>query len=175
MTVLSLCAQVTPLHALDQLELLQQELLQQELTVGGDPRRDGDVHWMPVLLRCFLSPKPLIVKHRLGRRGFDQVVRQVRADFKSAIASPGDMTGILAACSLGEPCTQLSTHFGCRVQIFPERAGQASYDGAVGAYIDALLAKHPDRVVELGGDSVVMPLSPGEALIVGVSDDEKTS
>jgi DNA-directed RNA polymerase II subunit RPB1 len=90
-----------------------------ELRIGAEPplaqlsaasSKPGVAHvrWMPVLLRCHLSPKVLIRELRMSRLAFEQVVRQVRAHFREAVASPGEMVGIVAAQSIGEPATQLT-------------------------------------------------------------------
>ena len=129
------------------------------------------IRWLPVLLRAFLSPKRLIRKHRLNRAAFARVVAEVRRDFWAAIAHPGEMTGIVAATSLGEPCTQLSVESGARLLML--RQGEA-YSGPIGALLDRMLAEDASRVVDLGGGSVV--LDPTEDIyVVGVSDEEKTS
>ena len=78
-----------------------------DLRVGSEYRDEG-VHWMPVLLRCYLSPKAIIKQHRMTRLALGHVLRQIRANFAEALATPGEMTGIVAAQSIGEPATQLT-------------------------------------------------------------------
>lgn len=99
-----------PLRVLDAIDALTAEL-----RVGAEPGPPpGEVQWMPVLLRAFLSPKVLLCRHHLSAAGFDQVVRNIRESFYGAVANPGEMVGIVAAQSLGEPCTQLvlnSVHY----------------------------------------------------------------
>jgi DNA-directed RNA polymerase II subunit RPB1 len=65
----------------------------------------GCSRFMAMLLRYHLSPKQLI------RKGFtcavlDFITRQIRVRFFESIAHPGEMVGILAAQSIGEPTTQ---------------------------------------------------------------------
>ena len=60
-----------------------------------------------ILIRLYLSPKPLI-KAGLTKKGFDAVVEEIRRHFKEAIAPPGEMVGVIAAQSIGEPATQLT-------------------------------------------------------------------
>jgi DNA-directed RNA polymerase beta' subunit len=163
-----------PRWVLDQLDALLAEL------VVGAERRPPTL--LGVLLRCHLSPKLLIARHRLPRAAIEHVLRQVRAAFYAAIAEPGEMVGIVAAQSLGEPCTQLSSLRTSRVLIswggsHDDDASGNLYTGEIGAFVDALLAKHADRVVDLGGDSVVLDTVTDDLhfSIVGVSNDEKTS
>ena len=78
--------------------------LAQPAGLGG---RAADVYWMPVLLRCFLSPKALIARG-VTRATFDDVCSQIERLFWDAIATPGEMVGIIAAQSIGEISTQLT-------------------------------------------------------------------
>jgi DNA-directed RNA polymerase II subunit RPB1 len=61
-----------------------------------------------MLVRSFLSPKPLIMGLRLKKNVFEWVVEEVKRYFKEAIAPAGEMVGIIAAQSLGETQTQLT-------------------------------------------------------------------
>jgi DNA-directed RNA polymerase beta' subunit len=144
------------------------------LKIGMEDTSPGP-GWMSVLLRCFLSPKVLIIKHRLNRLGFDRVIAQVRTGFYAAIAAPSEMVGIVAAQSIGEPTTQLSVASSARVLI--AALGGSVFNGEIGPFIDGLLEKHAGRVIDLGHSSVVLDLEPEDELIsiVGVSDEEKTS
>jgi DNA-directed RNA polymerase beta' subunit len=159
-----------PLWVLDCIDKLSAEL-----RIGSESQGEG-VRWMPVLLRCFLSPKVLLLKHRLSRVAVERVVQQVRSAFFAAVAAPSEMVGIVAAQSIGEPTTQLSNLKTSRLLICSGAAGDF-FNGEIGAFVDALLEEHASGVVQLGGDSVVLDLvgDKMDHFIVGVSDDEKTS
>jgi DNA-directed RNA polymerase beta' subunit len=159
-----------PMWILDRIDKLTSEL-----RIGAETQSIG-VRWMPVLLRCFLSPKVLLLKHRLSRVAIEHVVQQVRSNFFAAIAAPSEMVGIVAAQSIGEPTTQLSQIAESRVLIASGDGGKEFYNGEIGAFVDSLLDDHKHDVVHLGGDSVVLDLVDNKSFyIVGVSDDEKTS
>lgn len=170
------------LSDLDPMYILEQiDALENDLTVGVVTRKTR-VPLLGVLLRCFMCPKQLLTKHRLNRVAFDRVVQVVRASFYSSLVNPGEVVGITAAQSIGEPTTQLSCLFSSRIHAISSdsRTNDASkmYCGPIGNFIDDILAAHPDRVVDLGGDSVVLDLTPECGMdyrIVGVSDQEKTS
>ena len=149
-----------------------------ELHIGAESQSVG-VRWMPVLLRCFLSPKVLLLKHRLSRLAIERVVQQVRSTFFAAIAAPSEMVGIVAAQSIGEPTTQLSCLKTSRLLV--QSSGGCCYGGEIGAFVDRLLEEHSSDVVDLGGDSVVLDMrgirmrGSEDFYVVGVSDNEKTS
>jgi len=64
--------------------------------------------FLHILLRAYLSPKQLICKYHLQQETFDFIISEVKRYFKEAIACAGEMVGIIAAQSLGEPATQLT-------------------------------------------------------------------
>jgi hypothetical protein len=61
-----------------------------------------------MLARCHLSPKVLIYKHGLGRFALEHVLKTLRQQFLQSLVNPGEMVGILAAQSIGEPSTQMT-------------------------------------------------------------------
>eukprot|EP00798_Chlamydomonas_sp_ICE-L_P026615 gene26615-biopygen3024 len=64
--------------------------------------------WPPILLRSFLSPKVLMRRFHMTRSALARVSSEILREFRKAIATPGEMVGIVAAQSIGEPCTQLT-------------------------------------------------------------------
>eukprot|EP00798_Chlamydomonas_sp_ICE-L_P025136 gene25136-biopygen19601 len=64
--------------------------------------------WPPILLRSFLSPKVLMRRFHMTRSTLARVSSEILREFHKAVATPGEMVGIVAAQSIGEPCTQLT-------------------------------------------------------------------
>ena len=64
--------------------------------------------FLHILIRAYLSPKKLICEYHLQQETFDYIIKEVRRYFKEAVANAGEMVGIIAAQSLGEPATQLT-------------------------------------------------------------------
>lgn len=120
-----------------------------------------------ILVRAFLSPKPLIMAMRMKKSVFQWVVEEVKRYFKEAIAPAGEMVGIIAAQSLGETQTQLSCAKNTLIRT-------DKFAGRIGDFIDDLLKENASDVVCLGNNSVVLDLKQ-EHKIIGVSNDEKTS
>ena len=60
------------------------------------------------LLRYYLAPKKMILKSRLSRAMFDELISEVRFKYIKAQVHAGEMVGTLAAQSIGEPTTQLT-------------------------------------------------------------------
>ena len=61
-----------------------------------------------VLYYFFLSPKELIFNKRFNRAALETLLDRVVLHYKKSIVSPGEMVGMIAAQSIGEPTTQLT-------------------------------------------------------------------
>lgn len=60
------------------------------------------------LLRTTLAFKPLVKKHSLTKLALDSILGELENRFLRAAVAPGDMVGVLAAQSIGEPATQMT-------------------------------------------------------------------
>jgi DNA-directed RNA polymerase II subunit RPB1 len=60
------------------------------------------------ILRFFLAPKKAIVVHRLTEEMFKELIAEIRFRYIKAQCHAGEMVGVLAAQSIGEPTTQLT-------------------------------------------------------------------
>ena len=56
----------------------------------------------------YLNPKELLLYKRFNRTGLVLLLETILLKFKQAIVHPGEMVGIIAAQSVGEPTTQLT-------------------------------------------------------------------
>jgi DNA-directed RNA polymerase II subunit RPB1 len=61
-----------------------------------------------VLFYFYLSPKELIFNKRFNRAALTTLLDRVVMHYKLAIVAPGEMVGMIAAQSIGEPTTQLT-------------------------------------------------------------------
>lgn len=89
-----------PIYALNTINKLCDELYVHEFNKANK--------FLKMLIRCYLSPKKCIFDYKFNRTAFDYVINQVKKRFYDSIAHPSDMVGVVAAQSLGEPCTQLT-------------------------------------------------------------------
>ena len=64
------------------------------------------------LLRTFLydylNPKRCIYEYKINKEQFDNIIYTIIEDYKKAKVQPGEMVGIIAAQSIGEPATQMT-------------------------------------------------------------------
>jgi DNA-directed RNA polymerase II subunit RPB1 len=99
-----------------------------------------------ILLRYYLAPKKSIIKMRMSRDMFDELLTEIRFRYIKSRVHPGEMVGTLAAQSIGEPTTQLT------LNTF-HSAGTAKANATAGV----------PRIVELLGASH-NPKNPGNII-----------
>jgi DNA-directed RNA polymerase II subunit RPB1 len=75
--------------------------------ISVEVQRNGTL-LMQILLRSTLACKPVLSKYRLSREAFDWVMGEIETRFKAAHANPGEMCGVQAAQSIGQPATQMT-------------------------------------------------------------------
>jgi DNA-directed RNA polymerase II subunit RPB1 len=56
----------------------------------------------------YLSPKQLLSIHRFNRKGLEVLCAKINSVYKNALCNPGEMVGLVAAQSIGEPTTQMT-------------------------------------------------------------------
>nr|WBP62233.1 RNA polymerase II largest subunit [Cladonia rangiferina] len=89
------------------------ELLDKLVIVRGDDElsREGQ-HNATLLfkaqLRSRLAFKRLVMENSLNKLAFQHVIGEIESRFSRAAVNPGEMVGVLAAQSIGEPATQMT-------------------------------------------------------------------
>lgn len=63
---------------------------------------------MSILVRSSLCAKQILQYHHLTRKAFEWLCGQIKTRFHQAQVHPGEMVGVLAAQSIGEPATQMT-------------------------------------------------------------------
>ncbi|KAL6937744.1 DNA-directed RNA polymerase II subunit rpb1 [Hanseniaspora osmophila] len=70
--------------------------------------QDNAITLFCCLLRSRLASKRIIFEYRLNRQTFKWVTDNIEAQFFKSVVHPGEMVGVLAAQSIGEPATQMT-------------------------------------------------------------------
>eukprot|EP01036_Dinobryon_divergens_P026814 gene26814-35504_t len=103
----------TKLHprvVLDQVKKLTQEDI--IIVRGEDPiSREAQYNatlLFQMLLRSKLATKRVLRDYRLSEDAFKWVLGAIVSDFRAAVVNPGEMCGVMAAQSIGEPATQMT-------------------------------------------------------------------
>jgi DNA-directed RNA polymerase II subunit RPB1 len=72
------------------------------------------IHYSPptqlfkILYYFYLSPKEILIKRRFHKKALTLLLETIFLKYKQAIVHPGEMVGVIAGQSLGEPTTQLT-------------------------------------------------------------------
>jgi DNA-directed RNA polymerase beta' subunit len=144
------------------------------------------IHFAPptelfkVLFYYYLSPKDLLLNKRFNHKALELLLATIVLDYKRAIVAPGEMVGMIAAQSIGEPTTQMSLtvceHIRC-VKINKASKNISSVLSQIGSLCDALIEENPEYTFNTGHvDSVetLLDALDDEYYIVGVDKQEKT-
>ena len=91
---------ITPLEAFDLIEEYYQKLVRLDYC--------KPTNLFEVLYHFYLTPKDLLVNKRFHRKALILLLETVILKYKQAIVHPGEMVGVIAGQSTGEPTTQLT-------------------------------------------------------------------
>ena len=91
---------ITPLETYNLIDETYKKLEQNELT---KPTKLFKIAWY-----YNLSPKKLLMMHRFTKKALLVYMELLIYNYKKAIAHPGEMCGMIAAQSIGEPTTQMT-------------------------------------------------------------------
>jgi len=61
-----------------------------------------------ILYFYYLSPKDLLINKRFNKKMLEILLESIHMNFKKSIVSPGEMVGVIAGQSIGEPTTQMT-------------------------------------------------------------------
>jgi len=93
-----------------------------------------------LLYDYYLSPKELLLTHRFSKNGVKVLLETVTTNYKKAIINPGEMVGMVAAQSIGEPTTQLTLNsFTYETPIIVRKNGICN-TVPIGEFVESLIA-----------------------------------
>lgn len=124
------------------------------------------------LLRFHLNPRDLIGAG-FTAVAFDWMAEQIVVKHMKSWVVPGEMCGIIAAQSLGEPTTQMSTLKTCHIITRNLKNISESFSGSIGTFIDKIMEKNSESLLSHEG-SDVLNLPTDEWAIMGVTNTETT-
>ena len=100
------------LHPRDVIQTVNALLDRLVVVVGDDPlsveAQSNATTLYRILIRSMLASKRVLSEWRLSRAALDWVVGEIETRFNIAKVPPGEMAGVLAAQSIGEPATQMT-------------------------------------------------------------------
>jgi DNA-directed RNA polymerase II subunit RPB1 len=91
---------ITPYEAFELIDALYEKL---EKTVYGKP-----TPLFRILFHYYLSPKELLAIKRFNQKALEYLLETIHLRYKQSLVHPGEMVGVIAGQSIGEPTTQLT-------------------------------------------------------------------
>ena len=92
---------ITPLEALNMIEANYKRMMNYNQYAPENPL-------FKIMYDFHLSPRTLLVKHRFHKNAMQLLMDTLFLKYKQALVHPGEMVGVIAAQSVGEPTTQLT-------------------------------------------------------------------
>jgi DNA-directed RNA polymerase II subunit RPB1 len=56
----------------------------------------------------YIAPRKCLFEYKISKKGFDNLIEDIRISLSRALVEPGEMVGVIAAQSIGEPTSQLT-------------------------------------------------------------------
>ena len=132
------------------------------------------------IVRVYLSPRVLIRVKRVSKAQLEMIVMRIKTYFEKSLAHPGEMVGVVAAQSIGEPATQMSCPGTERIRLVSvsKATGEIeTFNEEIGPFCDKLIAEHPELTFGTGHENSVETLLETldkEYYIIGVDEKENT-
>ena len=132
-----------------------------------------------IIVRLHLASKRILTEYRLTKDMFDYVIISVEEHFRRAIAHPGDMVGIIAAQSLGQPTTQMtlnSVHYDTELLIDDQgKLKRVKIGDFVETHIEKLMkneSKKPDAIERHPNDTLLGHLEKDSNMRILACDED---
>lgn len=130
------------------------------------------------IYRFHMAPAILLNKKRFHRKALGVLIERIVHQYKKSVVAPGEMVGLVAAQSIGEPTTQMSLHADERIRLIKRPRGTQTCEAitvTIGEFCDAIIQENPHLTLPTGHhDSVETLLEGDEYFVVGVDGIEKT-
>ena len=132
------------------------------------------------LYTYYLSPRVLLFVKRFNQTSLSLLLEIIVNTYKKAIIAPGEMVGMIAAQSIGEPTTQMSQSRCENIRIIIKNKHTNSVTSMrteIGTLCDELIKQLPEYTFNTGHhDSVetLLDTLDDEYYIIGVDGEEKT-
>lgn len=133
-----------------------------------------------ILYYYYLSPKDLLFNKRFNKKSLIYLLDTILLSYKKSIIAPGEMVGMIAAQSIGEPTTQMSEMKNAvKKIIIVSKIGVVSHKTIkIGELCDNFIEKYPEYTFPTGHPNSVETLLDKldeHYYIVGVDKNERTS
>jgi DNA-directed RNA polymerase II subunit RPB1 len=130
-----------------------------------------------ILYFYYLSPKDLLVNKRFNKKMLEILLESIHMNFKKSVVSPGEMVGVIAGQSIGEPTTQMSLTRNECIKIVKMVDGKPRMMSVkIGDFCDQIIDENPSMTFGTGHENSVETIlgEDHEYYIMGVNANETT-
>ena len=130
-----------------------------------------------ILYFYYLSPKDLLVNKRFNKKMLEILLESIHLNFKKSVVNPGEMVGVIAGQSIGEPTTQMSLTRNECIKIVKMVGGKPSMMSVkIGDFCDQIIEENPSMTFGTGHENSVETIlgEDHEYYIMGVNANETT-
>jgi len=130
-----------------------------------------------VLYYYYLSPKDLLINKRFNRKAIEILLESVQLNYNKSIVSPGEMVGVIAGQSIGEPTTQMSLTRNECVKIMKVCDGSSvvMVSTKIGDLCDQIIDENPTHTFNTGHENsveTILGMSNTEYYVMSVAENE---
>jgi len=126
-------------------------------------RAQNTLYVLETLMRTLLNSKQVMTHWKLTSMALDLILNECYKMFLRGIVNPGEMVGIIASQSIGEPATQMCVDGDEVITVF-DATKKECYHGKIGPWIDNKLANKKDN--ETLGDRFIVNNMDGEDIYI---------
>ena len=103
-----------------------------------------------VLYYFYLSPKDLLINKRFNKTALQILLETILLDYKRAIIAPGEMVGMIAAQSIGEPTTQLTLNsFVYETELLVRDINKNIHKVKIGEFVEKLIKYGKENLTKM--------------------------
>ena len=130
----------------------------------------------------YLCPKKCIFEYKLNKDTFLKMMEEIKLSYYKSIIDPGEMVGIIAAQSIGEPTSQMSAIGSTKLKVIikNKKTNELTvYGNDIGSFCDILIDENPTLTYNtnhnnLNSVETELDTLDNDYYIVGVDSKEKT-
>ena len=130
----------------------------------------------------YLCPKKCIFEYKLNKNTFLKMMEEIKLSYYKSIIDPGEMVGIIAAQSIGEPTSQMSAIGSTKLKVIIKNKTTNEltvYGNDIGSFCDKLINENPILTYDtnhnnLNSVETELDTLDNDYYIIGVDNKEKT-
>ncbi len=127
----------------------------------------------------YLSPKDLLVNKRFNKKALEYLLEIVHLNYKKSVVNPGEMVGVIAGQSIGEPTTQMSVPAKEQFKIIKKLGDNIEFMSVrIGEFVDNLIDLFPQSTFNTGYENSVetdLSICESEYYVSSVNELEQTN